>query len=237
MPPRASTWSHPPISGGIRTSEDELLQLFGGEFNFYELRLNFRAYQPLDENQRFIFRYNGTLGHLGSTDGTVIPYIHRYRAGGINSVRGYDWFTLGPFVWAFGYKTSARAAFVGSDDPTAADDRLRLVEQKHGLTISNRSPIVRQAGILTVVFLDAGNAFGDPWGQGHINVQDLRFAYGMGIRWLSPMGPLRFEWGYRLDRIQMNGRWFSTFRWALFLVSPVWGLFSSGLRKRTQFFS
>ena len=184
------------LSGGIRTSEEELLQLFGGEFNFYELRLNFRAYQPLDENQRFIFRYNGTLGHLGSTDGTIIPYIHRYRAGGIQSVRGYDWFTLGPFVRAFGYKTSARAAFVGSDDPTAADDRLVVGGTETWINnFEIESPIVRQAGISTVIFFDAGNAFGDPWGQGRINVQDLRFAYGMGIRWLSPMGPLRFEWG------------------------------------------
>ena len=54
----------------------------------------------------------------------------------------------------------------------------------------------KQAGISTVVFFDAGNAFGDPWGEGHLNVFDLRTAYGFGVRWFSPMGPLRFEWGF-----------------------------------------
>jgi outer membrane protein insertion porin family len=60
-------------------------------------------------------------------------------------------------------------------------------------------PIVKQAGISTVVFFDAGNAFGDPWGEGSINIVDLRAAYGFGVRWFSPMGPLRFEWGFPIN--------------------------------------
>jgi outer membrane protein insertion porin family len=47
----------------------------------------------------------------------------------------------------------------------------------------------------TVVFFDAGNAFGDVWGDGHMSLGGLRGAYGFGVRWFSPMGPLRFEWG------------------------------------------
>ena len=70
------------------------------------MRINFRAYYPLVKSGRLIFKYNGTIGHLGSTDGRVIPYIHRYRAGGINSIRGYDWFTLGPFIRAQGFKSA-----------------------------------------------------------------------------------------------------------------------------------
>ena len=58
------------------------------------------------------------------------------------------------------------------------------------------APIIKAAGISAVVFFDAGNAFGDPWGNGGINPLDLRLGYGAGIRWFSPMGPLRFEWGF-----------------------------------------
>ena len=57
------------------------------------------------------------------------------------------------------------------------------------------SPIIRAAGVAVVVFFDAGNAFGDPWGNGYLNPVELRFAYGAGIRWQSPIGPLRFEYG------------------------------------------
>lgn len=188
------------LSGGFRRSDEELVSIFGGDFNFYELRMNFRAYQPVIKSERLIFKYNGTLGHIGSTDGTVLPFIHRYRAGGINSVRGYDWYTLGPFIRASGYKNSSRSTFVGIDDPTAADDRLIVGGTETWINnFELEAPIIKQAGVSTVIFFDAGNTFGDPWGEGHINPMELRFAYGFGVRWFSPMGPLRFEWGFPIN--------------------------------------
>ena len=139
---------------------------------------------------------------LGSTDGTVIPYIHRHRAGGINSIRGYNWFSLGPSVRAQGFSGSAQQSsmFLGSDDPTAADERLVVGGTQTWINnIEIESPILRAAGISLVVFFDAGSAFGDPWGQGSINFADMRMSYGAGVRWLSPMGPLRFEWGVPIN--------------------------------------
>ena len=147
-----------------------------------------------------IFKYNGTIGRIQSTDGTVVPYIHRYRAGGINSVRGYDWFSLGPYIRASGYKGAGSNIFAGSDDPTSAEDRLVVGGTQTWINnFELEIPIVPQAGISTVFFFDAGNSFGDPWGTGHINVSDLRMAYGFGVRWFSPMGPLRFEWGFPVN--------------------------------------
>ena len=51
-----------------------------------------------------------------------------------------------------------------------------------------------------VAFLDAGNTFGDPWGNGYFDPLDLRWGYGFGVRWFSPIGPLRFEWGFPINR-------------------------------------
>lgn len=185
------------LSGGFRKNEDEIQEIFGGEFNFYELKANMRAFYPvIPGNDRLVFKYNTTLGKIGSTDGTVVPYIHRYRAGGIQSVRGYDWYTLGPSIRAQGYKATSRSTFVGSDDPTSADDKLVVGGTETWINnFELEQSIVKQAGISAVVFFDAGNAFGDPWGEGHINPADLRMSYGWGVRWFSPMGPLRFEWG------------------------------------------
>lgn len=185
------------LSGGFRTSEEEILSIFGGEFNFLETKFNFRGYYPLFEGDRVILRYNGTLGAIQSTDGSVVPYIHRYRAGGINSIRGYGWFTLGPSIRANGYYPSNQSMFQGSDDPASADERLVVGGTQTWINnFEMEIPIVPAAGIRTVVFFDAGNAFGDPWGNGSINISDMRMAYGAGVRWLSPMGPLRFEWGF-----------------------------------------
>jgi outer membrane protein insertion porin family len=56
-------------------------------------------------------------------------------------------------------------------------------------------PIVKDGGLKGVIFLDAGNAFekSENW-----DIGDLRTSAGLGFRWLSPMGPLRLEWGYNL---------------------------------------
>ncbi len=185
------------LSGGWRQNEDEVFSLFGVKFNFVETKLNFRAYQPVVKKEWLIFKYNTTLGRVWSTDGTIVPFIHRYRAGGINSVRGYDWFTLGPQIRATGYKQNSRTSFFGSDDPTSAEDRLVVGGTETWINnVELEIPIIRQAGISTVAFFDAGNSFGDVWGSGHVNPVNLRFAYGAGVRWFSPMGPLRFEWGF-----------------------------------------
>jgi outer membrane protein insertion porin family len=189
------------LTGGWRANEEQVVSLFGGDFNYYELKANLRTYYPLVKSEALIFKYNVSLGHMGSTDGQIIPWSQRYKVGGITSIRGYDWYSLGPSVRASGYRAGNHVlAWTGSDDPTAADDRLVIGGTRSWINnFEIEAPIVRQAGISTVVFFDAGNAYGDVWGSGAINAKNLRSAYGFGIRWFSPMGPLRFEWGFPIN--------------------------------------
>jgi len=189
------------LAGGVRLDDESLLQIFGGDFNYTETKLNFRAYHPVvPKGEWLILKYNTTVGHIGSTDGTIVPYVQRFRAGGINSVRGYRWYTLGPSIRASGFKLGQDSTFIGSEDPSSPEDRLVVGGTETWINnIELESPIVKAAGISTVVFFDAGNAFGDPWGNGHISLTGLRASYGFGVRWFSPMGPLRFEWGFPVN--------------------------------------
>ena len=189
------------LTGGWRTGDDKVMSLFGGDFNYYQLQANLRTYYPLVKSHALVFKYNVSLGHMGSTDGRIIPWIHRYQVGGMTTIRGYDWYSLGPSIRASGYRQgSSHFTWTGSDDPTAADDRLVIGGVRSWVNnFEVEASIVRQAGISAVIFFDAGNAYGDVWGRGAIDASDLRAAYGFGIRWFSPMGPLRFEWGFPID--------------------------------------
>ncbi|HMV67242.1 MAG TPA: outer membrane protein assembly factor BamA, partial [Myxococcota bacterium] len=177
------------MAGGFRAGGDKVVSLLGGDFNFVEAKLNFRFYQPLiPHSDMLVFRLNTTLGSIWSTDGRVVPFIHRYRAGGINSVRGFQWFSLGPTLRT-----------IRSDDPSDGDDKIVVGGTQTWINnIEIESPIIKAAGISAVVFFDAGNTFGDAWGEGTINPLELRTAAGFGIRWRSPIGPLRFELGFPL---------------------------------------
>ena len=116
-----------------------------------------------------------------------MPVFERFFAGGINSVRGYALNTLGPTV-----------RVLGSGDPQAPDQRLPVGGNQLALVnLEIEFPIIRPAQIRGVVFYDAGNAF---TAEEAITWDSLRKSYGFGIRWFSPIGPLRFEWGFPIDR-------------------------------------
>ena len=60
-------------------------------------------------------------------------------------------------------------------------------------------PLIKDAGIKGVFFYDVGNT----WNGGYY-LDDVRMTCGTGIRWQSPIGPLRLEYGYVLDRKGLN---------------------------------
>jgi outer membrane protein insertion porin family len=55
-------------------------------------------------------------------------------------------------------------------------------------------------GIRGVLFFDAGNAFADGKWRDPTVPWSLYKSWGFGLRWFSPLGPLRFEWGFPLNR-------------------------------------
>ena len=55
-------------------------------------------------------------------------------------------------------------------------------------------PLVSDIRLKGVAFVDAGSSFDS------FNDIKLRYTAGLGVRWISPMGPIRLEWGYNLDK-------------------------------------
>ena len=57
-----------------------------------------------------------------------------------------------------------------------------------------------------VIFIDAGNVWPDPFG---FDLTDLRYAVGPGLRYRTPIGPIRFDFGWQLNPIPgllVNGK-------------------------------
>lgn len=102
-------------------------------------------------------------------DAVGVPDTLLFRAGGDDSVRGYGYRTLGPLV--DGAVASGRTMFTGSAEIARP--------------VSSKLPAVWWA-----VFVDAGNA-AQRW-------TDLKpvYGYGVGLRWRSPVGPLRVDLAY-----------------------------------------
>jgi len=177
------------FAGGFRTNSDEIVSILGGDFNFLRLQANFRTYIPLGTDL-VVFRWNLSLGYVKSLDGSVVPYTIRYRAGGINSLRGFLPYSVGPYF-----------RWMSNDDPVHSSEGIIL--GGNASIINNLEvefPIVPPAGVKGVVFFDVGDAFGGLYGTDPLDVDNLRLSAGFGVRWHSPMGPLRFEWGFPINR-------------------------------------
>jgi len=68
-------------------------------------------------------------------------------------------------------------------------------------------PLIKKAGVVGVLFYDTGNVYSR---SDKIELGELRQSAGFGFRWYSPMGPIRIENGYILDRKEdegSGGRW------------------------------
>lgn len=157
----------------------------GSDFDFIRLQVRSRQYFPLF--WKVVGKVAGSYGYIFSPTGKPIPIFERFQVGGIFTVRGFERASLGPAV-AVG---SAR-------DPNAYPTSFKIGGNKQLiLNAEVEFPIFEQIGVRGVVFFDAGNAFDD---DEQVNPLKLRTAAGFGIRWSSPIGPLRFEWGFPLKR-------------------------------------
>jgi translocation and assembly module TamA len=119
------------------------------------------------------------LGQVFVRDGVVVPDSLRFRAGGDDSVRGYAYRTLAPTT--NGVVRSGNVVF------TASAEIARPVSPK-------------LPSVWGAAFIDAGRA-ADRW-------SDLKPAigYGLGVRWRSPVGPLRVDvaWGEELRKARLH---------------------------------
>lgn len=190
-------------SGSVEVADPTLTL---SENEFLKLDLDARTYVPVIWD--LVFRLNASAGYVTSITGDrPIPIFERYFVGGPDTVRGFNRFTLGP----------SRRVPSRHDDPAG-----RLEEFHYGgnkklvFRAELEFPIVEAAQLRGVVFADAGNAFddGEPFtlrpdlmvdpDRDYANA--LRTAVGLGARWFSPIGPLRFEWGIPLQRLPHEDR-------------------------------
>jgi outer membrane protein insertion porin family len=123
-----------------------------------------------------------------------LPASELYYLGGINTIRGYPLRTVAPGTLA---PSSLR--------PDALVGEVKVGGDKQFVFNAELEfPIFEKVGIRGVVFYDAGNAFArttpmftDPTYNLPLG---LFHSVGFGVRWFSPIGPLRFEWGIPLNR-------------------------------------
>ncbi|MFQ5597346.1 MAG: outer membrane protein assembly factor BamA [Nitrospiria bacterium] len=165
-----------PKEGGRNALSFEYAGTFlGGDNAYYKVVLDSSRFFPLWWNH--IFSMHGRFGFAEGIDGKPLPVGERFFVGGINTVRGFKFGKAGPV------------------DPPVVGEILGGNKELY-FNFEYLVPIVTEAQLKLLLFYDYGAAFND--GEA-IKFSGMRKAAGFGIRWISPVGPLRLEWGYNLD--------------------------------------
>jgi len=155
-----------------------------GDARYVRANYQYQQYIPLDK--KFTLAFNGELGLGKGMGGRPFPVFKNFYSGGLGSVRGFDQGTLGPRdvtgASLGGPKKVTLNAELIAPFPGAGNDRTLRV----------------------FTFLDVGNVYGD--GE-KMRLSDMRASVGVGLSWISPLGPLRLAYAnpvrkYAGDRIQ-----------------------------------
>lgn len=143
-----------------------------------------RLYKPVFGD--FVFRSRIRYEQLMKTTNRDLPRTEKFQMGGSRNMRGFDFEGVGP-----------RELLL---DEQSNNERLFNIGGQVSLlsTFELEHPLIQDAGLKWVLFYDAGNV----WEEEIFNGEDdfvLRHNYGFGFRWFSPIGVLRFEFGYPID--------------------------------------
>jgi len=147
-----------------------------------------------------VLKSNITLGYI--TPGA--PIFEKYFVGGIFTVRGYEPRSIGP-KQDMGKDSTDPETYL---TPSGVGGNKQVIGN-----IELEFPIFPQVNIRGVLFLDAGNSYGEGeylFSERYSEDADknrlketwlgMYWSTGFGFRWFSPIGPLRFEWGIPLTR-------------------------------------
>ena len=146
-----------------------------GTYNFWSMTGEGRQYQTFAKRVTLANRFRfGSISPAGDDDVNV-PFYRRFFLGGASSIRGWGRFDVAPL--ADGFPIGGLSMFEGSSE-------LRL-------------PIAGKWS--AVAFLDFGNVWLEAW---DVDFGDLQYAIGPGLRYQTPIGPLRLDFGYQLNPIE-----------------------------------
>ncbi|PKN30637.1 MAG: outer membrane protein assembly factor BamA [Deltaproteobacteria bacterium HGW-Deltaproteobacteria-21] len=156
----------------------------GGDVGFDRYQVTSGWYFPLPKDTSFMAQ--GRWGYVVKRGDEKLPVYQKFRLGGINTIRGFDDYSISP------------------RDPDTGD---RIGGEKMMIfNFEYRFPLIKDQGITGIVFFDAGNSWTK---DDSYSFSDVKKSVGTGIRWYSPIGPLRIEYGWVIGPVEdeESGAW------------------------------
>ena len=150
------------------------------------VRANLQVQQYIPIGRRFNYGINAEVGWGKGLGGRSVPIFKNFYGGGLGTVRGFDQGSLGPI--------DVTGAYIGGNRRFNLNNEFYVPVPGTG---NDRT--LRMFG-----YLDVGNVWGE---DEKVTLDSLRASMGLGVSWISPVGPLKLSYGFPVrkkpeDRIQ-----------------------------------
>jgi outer membrane protein insertion porin family len=159
----------------VSASVEQAGAILPGGFKYTGLSAEARHFLPISNDVVWANRVQVANLAPPSDDPGAVPFSKKYFLGGATTIRGWGRFEVSPLS-ASGQPIGGNSLFLFSSEV--------------------RAHVVGNFG--AVAFLDSGNVWAESWG---IRLDNLRYAVGTGLRYQTPIGPIRLDWGYQLNPI------------------------------------
>jgi outer membrane protein insertion porin family len=160
----------------------------GGDIGYNKYLAETSWYFPLFWSTTGFLHAEG--GYVKQNPNGKLPDWEKFRLGGMYSLRGFGYRDIGPVE-------------INEDGEISEPGGDKYIQ----FNVEYLIPLVEKAGIVGVLFYDTGDAYAE---DESVDLGNLRQSVGYGIRWFSPVGPIRIECGHIIDPRpgeDTGGRW------------------------------
>jgi len=179
----------PTLGGYAELHTTEGTKYAGSSYRYFEVIPDLRGYVPLPLVNGAVLAAHAKFGAIYGD----VPATERFFSGGTNSQRGFAERKLAP-------------SRTGDPDPT--DDKAESITVPYGgagmidTSIEARVPLttIKAMPLGAAIFLDGGDVTETP---GQLDPMNLHWALGAGLRLMTIVGPVRLDFGYRLNRTRV----------------------------------
>ena len=203
---------------GVRASIGGKVTLPMSDNKYYKINADVQAFYPLDREHQWVLKGKASFSFADGFGGKRLPFYQSYSAGGIGSLRGFEYGAIGPkaiylpnnlnsndhrydFINELEYYTRPSSDVVGGNAMALASAELIVptpfVDDKN------------QTSVRTSLFVDAASVWSTHWKEDGKRFKDLpdygdpsrvRASTGVALQWNSPIGPLVFSYAKPLKK-------------------------------------
>ncbi|KAA5524035.1 outer membrane protein assembly factor BamA [Haemophilus seminalis] len=198
---------------GVKASLGGRVTIPGSDNKYYKLSADVQGFYPLDRDHRWVISAKASAGYANGFGNKRLPFYQTYTAGGIGSLRGFAYGSIGPnaiYADQHGNFNRISSDVIGGNAITTASAELIVPTP----FVSDKS----QNTVRTSLFVDAASVWNTKWKSDksgldnnvlkslpdYGKVSRVRASAGVGFQWQSPIGPLVFSYAKPIKKYEYD---------------------------------